>query len=551
MNMSAPSDSVSSIALMESQRAQAQSHGQEGPPSSLRFLRGDGNSVSAPTTSSSSSSAPPASQTCKEGKNEGRQDRLAKAMSHEARPHDLRQEQKQEDQIPRTADVHCRPYAFAATSCKDKESSPVCSKTNLTQEEEKLSRIAELTEELLSLIGEDPEREGLRKTPERVAKSWLELTAGYRQNLETVVNDALFDVEIEDDNPLPQSSGVNDMVVLSDIHVSSLCEHHLLPFTGKVHVGIITNRKVLGLSKVPKICDLYSRRLQVQERLTRQIGQGIERAFTLNRVGESCRKRRTSAATSDTCSNTATGKDPNALKLVRPPPAFSTSSPITLSTTSSCGSTTTSSGDSTSTAHSSVVLDTLSTASSQEQGQHEQLPEVETNARLEDVVVDANALSSASSVGSAMPASALTRTAMCQRAPGELEPMKGSPALEKAQNVVHAVDHKHMEGASASTLSARPPPISGRIDGRALGVAVLFTHAKHQCMCGRGAKAYTCQTATSFFSGEFLSDPNRRSEFMSLVQLQTASGAGPPPFTPAGYFPTSSRSALDPLCSPC
>jgi GTP cyclohydrolase I len=117
---------------------------------------------------------------------------------------------------------------------------------------------------LLAGLGEDPEREGLQKTPERVEKALRFLTQGYGQNVETLLNQALFTVDYD------------EMVIIKDIEVFSLCEHHLLPFFGKAHVAYIPDGKVMGLSKVPRLVDMFARRLQVQERLTVQIAEAIE-----------------------------------------------------------------------------------------------------------------------------------------------------------------------------------------------------------------------------------------------------------------------------------
>ena len=125
-------------------------------------------------------------------------------------------------------------------------------------------RLEELTEELLGLIGEDSTRQGLIKTPKRVAESWKFLSQGYHQSLNDVINEAIFD------------ESAKDMIIVKDIEFYSLCEHHLIPFYGKAHVGYIPNGKIIGLSKIPRIIDFYSRRLQVQERLTNQIATCIQ-----------------------------------------------------------------------------------------------------------------------------------------------------------------------------------------------------------------------------------------------------------------------------------
>jgi GTP cyclohydrolase I len=121
----------------------------------------------------------------------------------------------------------------------------------------------ELIRRLLSELGEDPDREGLRDTPKRVQKAFEFLTGGYRANIDQVLNNALFTVDY------------NEMVIVKDIDFYSLCEHHLLPFFGKCHVAYIPSNKVIGLSKIPRLVDVFARRLQVQERLTRQIADTI------------------------------------------------------------------------------------------------------------------------------------------------------------------------------------------------------------------------------------------------------------------------------------
>jgi GTP cyclohydrolase I len=133
-------------------------------------------------------------------------------------------------------------------------------------------KIAKLIEKLLQELGEDPTREGLLKTPTRVAKSWLYFSRGYNLDLDDVVNNAIF------------HETSKDMVVVRDVEFFSLCEHHLLPFFGKAHVGYIPNGKVIGLSKIPRIIDMYARRLQVQERLTHQIADAIQDVLKPNGV---------------------------------------------------------------------------------------------------------------------------------------------------------------------------------------------------------------------------------------------------------------------------
>ncbi len=136
-----------------------------------------------------------------------------------------------------------------------------------------LERLAALTRELLTELGEDPEREGLLKTPDRVAKALEFLTSGYRTDLATVINDAIFTQE------------TNSMVIVKNIEVYSMCEHHMLPFFGRCHIGYIPTGKVFGVSKLARIVDMYARRLQLQERLGEQISQALMENIGATGVG--------------------------------------------------------------------------------------------------------------------------------------------------------------------------------------------------------------------------------------------------------------------------
>lgn len=136
-----------------------------------------------------------------------------------------------------------------------------------TEFREGLDELASHYEKILSILGEDPQRDGLQKTPMRVAKAMQVLTRGYAQDPKQVLLDALFDEKY------------NQMVIVKDIDFFSMCEHHMLPFYGKVHVAYIPNGHITGLSKIARVVDIYSHRLQVQERLTQQIGDCIQSAL--------------------------------------------------------------------------------------------------------------------------------------------------------------------------------------------------------------------------------------------------------------------------------
>jgi GTP cyclohydrolase I len=136
-----------------------------------------------------------------------------------------------------------------------------------------------LIRELLGMLGETPTRDGLLRTPERVAKALHFLTSGYRTNVNAVINQALFEVKYD------------EMVIVKDIEFFSLCEHHLLPFFGKVHVAYLPKNRVLGLSKIPRLVDVFARRLQIQERLTQEVAQSIQEKIQPYGVGVICEAR--------------------------------------------------------------------------------------------------------------------------------------------------------------------------------------------------------------------------------------------------------------------
>jgi GTP cyclohydrolase I len=136
-----------------------------------------------------------------------------------------------------------------------------------------LDVLQSLVTETLLALGEKPGRNGLLKTPERVAKALAFMTQGYRRDIDQLLNGALFPIEYD------------EMVIVKDIDFFSLCEHHMLPFFGKVHVGYLPNKKVVGLSKIPRIVDIFARRLQVQERLTVQIAETLKSKLNAHGVG--------------------------------------------------------------------------------------------------------------------------------------------------------------------------------------------------------------------------------------------------------------------------
>ncbi|MGD0908275.1 MAG: GTP cyclohydrolase I FolE [Candidatus Acidiferrales bacterium] len=138
---------------------------------------------------------------------------------------------------------------------------------------EKIETVADLVRRMLQLIGEDPDRDGLRHTPERFEKALRYLTNGYHQDAEKLLNGAMFSVTYD------------QMVLVKDIEVYSLCEHHMLPFFGKCHVAYLPDKKVVGLSKIPRLVNMFARRLQIQERLTNQIASAIQQKIAPLGVG--------------------------------------------------------------------------------------------------------------------------------------------------------------------------------------------------------------------------------------------------------------------------
>ncbi|MBI1804492.1 MAG: GTP cyclohydrolase I FolE [Ignavibacteriae bacterium] len=141
------------------------------------------------------------------------------------------------------------------------------------KEEDARANLEQLIQQLLALIGEDPTREGLVRTPHRFANALGFLTSGYEQDIQKILNGAIF------------TEKYDEMVIVKDIDFYSLCEHHMLPFYGKVHVAYIPNGKILGLSKIPRIVEVFSRRLQVQERMTQQIAETLYQSLQPDGVG--------------------------------------------------------------------------------------------------------------------------------------------------------------------------------------------------------------------------------------------------------------------------
>jgi GTP cyclohydrolase I len=139
--------------------------------------------------------------------------------------------------------------------------------------------IASRMKDVLEMLGEDPSREGLIRTPERYEKAMRYLTSGYNTSLEEIVNNALFTVKVD------------SMVIVKDIEFFSMCEHHMLPFFGKMHVAYLPKDKVIGLSKIPRIIDMYARRLQLQERLTQQVAEAMADVISPRGVGVLCEAR--------------------------------------------------------------------------------------------------------------------------------------------------------------------------------------------------------------------------------------------------------------------
>ncbi len=159
------------------------------------------------------------------------------------------------------------PRPGGATDLASRDASPLLYERQDVYHADTTDELAALTRRQLELIGEDPDREGLVKTPERVAKAWQFLTHGYGLDPDEILRSALF------------AEDYSQMVVVRDVEVYSLCEHHQLPFFGKAHVAYIPNGHIVGLSKIPRVVDVFARRLQVQERLTLQIRDAVDRVL--------------------------------------------------------------------------------------------------------------------------------------------------------------------------------------------------------------------------------------------------------------------------------
>lgn len=175
---------------------------------------------------------------------------------------------QQNDRILKPLPVLC---PFMKKPTPKNKSKPSRDTTGLIQSPRSQADLEGMVKQFLSGLGEDPSRSGLEETPRRVAKAFTFFTKGYQENIDDLVNGALFPIEYD------------EMVIVRDIDFFSLCEHHLLPFFGKCHVGYIPDKQVVGLSKIPRIVDAFSRRLQVQERLTVQIASTLQEK--LNPIG--------------------------------------------------------------------------------------------------------------------------------------------------------------------------------------------------------------------------------------------------------------------------
>jgi GTP cyclohydrolase IA len=149
----------------------------------------------------------------------------------------------------------------------------------MSAKREEAPDMAPLVKQMLAALGEDPEREGLVRTPHRVDQAMKFLTSGYRMDVQKVVNGALYEVKYD------------EMVVVKDIEFFSMCEHHMLPFFGKMHVAYLPKNRVIGLSKIPRIVDVFARRLQIQERLTQEVAQTIQQVIDPVGVGVICEAR--------------------------------------------------------------------------------------------------------------------------------------------------------------------------------------------------------------------------------------------------------------------